>query len=286
MSWDSLTLEYSTLPRYPTPNVVPNVPFRPVGRWLALLISALVVYSACKVVYRLYFSPLSKFPGPKLAAATYLYEFYYSFILPEQLMTNISELHKKYGPIVRITPTELHVNDSEFAMNFCNNRKLDKDARNYRYGIDNAIISVQDHEEHRKRQQLILPQYTGPRLNEFAADITQYISKFNRRLQSIARPGSEQRFNFSWAIRALTTDIAYDFNFASPIGLIDYSDWGFSVHPPLFSMNRWLAGFRQFSAIYFLRKLLTHPIVQLFVPHSTPYMVSHTIFRLATNAPD
>lgn len=55
------------------------------------------LYLAGIIVYRLYFSPLAKFPGPKLAAATLLYEFYYDVICRGQYTFKIKELHEKYG---------------------------------------------------------------------------------------------------------------------------------------------------------------------------------------------
>ena len=48
-------------------------------------------------IYRLYFSPLAKFPGPRLAALTNWYEFYYELIQAGQFTSKIQELHKQYG---------------------------------------------------------------------------------------------------------------------------------------------------------------------------------------------
>lgn len=49
------------------------------------------------VVYRLYFSPIAGFPGPRIAAATGWYEFYYQFWLNGQYIFEIEKMHQKYG---------------------------------------------------------------------------------------------------------------------------------------------------------------------------------------------
>lgn len=58
---------------------------------------ACVAYSICLAVYRLYFSPLAGFPGPKLAAATRWYEFYFDWWLEGKYIFEIERLHKKFG---------------------------------------------------------------------------------------------------------------------------------------------------------------------------------------------
>jgi len=50
-----------------------------------------------KVLYNLYFHPLTHIPGPKLAASTYLYQTYYSLIGGSRFYMQISKLHSQYG---------------------------------------------------------------------------------------------------------------------------------------------------------------------------------------------
>jgi hypothetical protein len=61
----------------------------------ALLVGS--VYLILRSIYRLWFHPLSKFPGPKLAAITHLYEFYYDAIKGGMYIWEIERWHLKYG---------------------------------------------------------------------------------------------------------------------------------------------------------------------------------------------
>ena len=61
--------------------------------YLVVILSSLLLF---RLVYRLYFHPLAKFPGPKLAAATSLYNAYYDIMQPG-LVKMLPELHQNYG---------------------------------------------------------------------------------------------------------------------------------------------------------------------------------------------
>lgn len=60
--------------------------------FLAILAGVLAL-----TVYRVCLHPLSRVPGPKLAAATSLYEFYYDGYLGGKYYWKILELHQQYG---------------------------------------------------------------------------------------------------------------------------------------------------------------------------------------------
>ena len=61
------------------------------------LLGVWAAYCIGLVVYRLYIDPLSSIPGPKIAAATGWYEFYYDVIKRGQYIYRIEEMHKQYG---------------------------------------------------------------------------------------------------------------------------------------------------------------------------------------------
>lgn len=61
---------------------------------LGVLWSLWTVYG---VIYRLKLSPIAKFPGPKIAALTGVYEFYYDVVKKGMYIWEIEKMHQKYG---------------------------------------------------------------------------------------------------------------------------------------------------------------------------------------------
>ena len=64
---------------------------------LLIALLSFSVYCIFLAVYRLFFSPLATFPGPKLAALTLWYEFYYDVVKRGRYTWKIAELHERYG---------------------------------------------------------------------------------------------------------------------------------------------------------------------------------------------
>jgi hypothetical protein len=54
-------------------------------------------YLAWLAISRLLLSPIARFPGPKFAALSNWYEFYYDVIRQGKFTSHIQQLHKIYG---------------------------------------------------------------------------------------------------------------------------------------------------------------------------------------------
>lgn len=64
------------------------------------LIGVYIAYSIIRALYNVSpFHPLSHIPGPKLAAATWLYECWFDLILGGMYTKEIQRMHEVYGKI-------------------------------------------------------------------------------------------------------------------------------------------------------------------------------------------
>ncbi|KAH7034292.1 cytochrome P450 [Macrophomina phaseolina] len=116
-----------------------------------------IVYAISLVTYRLYFHPLAHFPGRKFAAATLWYEFYYDVVQPGLYYREVSKMHDEFGPVIRISPNELHLNHHSLWEPIYT-AKNDK----YAFGINgiglpDATVGTVPHELWKKRRAALSP---------------------------------------------------------------------------------------------------------------------------------
>lgn len=152
--------------------------------WVCFCASALfaVLSLAGVAFYRLYLSPLAKFPGPRLAAVTGLYETYHDMIHDGQFTWQIERLHQECGPIVRIKPWELHVQDPDYYNTLYSGptRKRNKDAWFSFLGWPQSIFSTEGHALHRVRRSVLGQFFTRRAILDLESVITANVQALTR----------------------------------------------------------------------------------------------------------
>ncbi|KAH8996548.1 putative P450 monooxygenase [Lactarius hatsudake] len=125
-------------------------------------IATVLAYSASRILYNLYFHPLSHFPGPKLAACSRLWLAYREIIRGHSLGDLRTELHRQYGEIVRLAPNELHFSNPAAYNDIYNHRnKWDKDYLLYRaFDMDTSTIGFIHYSDAKQRRDVLAPLFS------------------------------------------------------------------------------------------------------------------------------
>ncbi|KAJ5650559.1 cytochrome P450 [Penicillium longicatenatum] len=145
-----------------------------------------LTYFVCLISYRIFLSPLAKFPGPTLAAASGWYEAYFQLVKQGRFTWQIEYLHQKYGPVVRIKPNEVHVHDPDNYTTLYSGPTHNREKERWFYytGLTSSLFSTADHRSHRARRSLISPFFTRKAVREFQPVLQE-------KLQSLCRHFSQ-----------------------------------------------------------------------------------------------
>ncbi|ROW03899.1 hypothetical protein VPNG_07309 [Cytospora leucostoma] len=236
------------------------------GQTIAAIALAIVLYYVVVGIYRLTWHPLarSKIPGPKLAAATWLWEFYYEVINRKRLKPVIlrEQLRKEYGPVVRINPDEVHIHDKELYLEvFKIGSKYLKSDRFYKcFASDYSVFNVSDPQDHRRKRAVLSPLFSQRAVYDLEHVIQDKIEHMLRKISELAE--NKEAVNFHFIFRAVTIDIITDFCYAQPYNQLDFP--GFkgrhvialetnAMMLPIFKNIRWLGGLLVSLPLWFMK---------------------------------
>ncbi|KAI1423120.1 cytochrome P450 [Xylaria sp. FL1777] len=219
--------------------------------WLLTPLVA-VIYSVCLVIYRLFLHPLAKFPGPKLAAVTGWYETYHDLKNPGgQFMYRLHKLHKTYGPIVRLSPDEVHISDSAWV-----DTLLVSSAQGTRdkygpaasqAGTPKGVFGTAIHNTHRRRRAALNPLFSRACATSAEGFIYDKVDLLLKRIDlQIARDGfAEMRTAFV----CFTTDVVYEYCLGQSFELLEDEVKGKEWHESIRALAKTIPYTRQFNWI-------------------------------------
>jgi cytochrome P450 len=130
------------------------------------------------------------------------------------------------GPIVRISPDELHIDDPEYydELYGSQTKKRDKYAPWVQLsGIPGSIFSTVPHDLHRLRRSALNPLFSKQAVTKFEDVIQQKVSRLAGRFEKASRTGEVIRADA--ALTALTTDVICNYMFAADEDYLMHDDF-------------------------------------------------------------
>ncbi|KIW90646.1 uncharacterized protein Z519_08429 [Cladophialophora bantiana CBS 173.52] len=208
------------------------------ARTLLAAAGTYTLYLIGLVIYRLYFHPLAKFPGPKYAAISHWHEVYYDVILQGQFTFQVQEMHKQYGPIVRVVPDELHIQDSDFYETlYTKAGRVDKyEWMAGRFGDHNSAFATASDELHRIRRGALNPLFSRQRILDLQDVIQGKIDILVDRVREFQ--AEEKVMPINRAFSALTEEVILEYCFNLSYDALREPEFEKSLHDPIMAANQ------------------------------------------------
>lgn len=178
-----------------------------------------------QVFYNIYLHPLRKFPGPLLARGTSFWRF--RRLIAGDLPFAVRELHKTYGPVVRIAPYELAFTDSQAwkdIYGYHASYEMVKDDRFYRQmgkRIPDTLISA-DRPKHSMLRRQLAPGFSERAMRAQEPIFREYVDLLIRRVEEHSDGGRNALDMKSWFNYA-TFDVIGNLSFGSDFGCLEHS---------------------------------------------------------------
>lgn len=133
---------------------------------------------------------------------------------------------KSEGPVVRIAPNELHINDPEVFLEMTRvGSRFTKDPTFYSFiTFPGTSIGEHDPEAHRIRRQVLTPAFSPARVQQIAPMIKSKVDEVLARFEDFAARG--EPLNFFASTKAFTMDVISTIVFGKALGCIRDPQFG------------------------------------------------------------
>jgi len=174
------------------------------------------------------YHPLARFPGPKIAAASYLYEAYYDWWLVGRYGKAIAQMHEQYGPIVRINPDELHCADPAFTDEIYAGPGRIRDKWQHQLNTGGAGpvsvtgFSTVNHELHRQRKAPLSKFFSRQQMLKLEGEVHEFATMVANKMLASAGKGA---FDVKEAFNCYTADVISQYAFGEPMGFVAQEGW-------------------------------------------------------------
>lgn len=173
-------------------------------------------------VRRLFFHPLSKYPGPPLAAMTLWYKAYFDIVMDGGWAEHLEYLHEVYGSsILRVAPNELHFSDPRAYNEIygMGTRHVKQPALYACFSTDLSVFAMSDHHEATQRRTLIGPFFSRRSILNLENAVQSKIELLISRLLEYQH--TKESADLSLAFRSTTLEIITSYCFGRSSNALD-----------------------------------------------------------------
>ncbi|RYP70074.1 hypothetical protein DL771_005691 [Monosporascus sp. 5C6A] len=191
--------------------------------WTSLIVAVGIAW-VVRAIYNIYFHPLSRYPGPKVAALSNAWwEWYWNYYQNGRMIFEIERLHRKHGSVIRIGVNDLHVSDMHIYQDINKvNTDFRKDAGFYQFiSFPGTSIGETDTAKHRIRRKVLAPALSGTRIQELAPIVERKTQQLLARFDDSARAP----VCVTSAAKAFTMDIISRIVLGQELGCVARSDY-------------------------------------------------------------
>jgi cytochrome P450 len=218
--------------------------------FLAITVSQLIAITFTWI-YRRYFHPLAKIPGPFLPAVTKIYQSVFNC----RYYLEIERLHQIYGPVVRITPDEVHIagNSDDYEKIYHVGSKYAKSPNFYNaLCVPHSSVGTASNEVHKIKRGAMNPIFSRQKVLDVEFIVQDKVAKVISRLENSiynTRVGDESGVDLHHAFRAVSVDVISEFAFGSCYDFLDKDDTGADFFEMARGIGPALYAFQQFPSL-------------------------------------